>query len=59
MRPFCRELRNTATPTPSGPQPDLDATQRMAGPAVTDQAAQRAEREALDDKPTSAITPGG
>ena len=46
-------------PTPSGPRPDLAATQRMAGAAVTEPAAQRAEREALDGKPTSAITPGG
>jgi transposase len=46
-------------PTPSGPRPDLAATQRMAGAAVTHRAAQRAEREALDDKPTSAITLGG
>jgi hypothetical protein len=46
-------------PTPSGPRPDLAATQRMAGAAVTQRAARRAEREALDGKPTSAITPGG
>lgn len=46
-------------PTPSGPVPDLAATQRMAGTAVTDQAARRAEREALDGKPTSATAPGG
>ncbi len=46
-------------PTPSGPRPDLAATQRMAGDAVTEMAARRAEREALDCKPTSAITPGG
>jgi hypothetical protein len=31
----------------------------MLGAAVTEQAARRAEREALDDKPTSAIPPGG
>ena len=41
-------------PTPSGPVPDLPATQRMAGAAVTQTAARRAEREALDSKPTSA-----
>jgi transposase len=41
-------------PTPSGPRPDLAATQRMAGAAVTHKAAQRAEREALDGKPPSA-----
>ena len=46
-------------PTSSGPVPDLAATQRMLGAAVTEQAARRAEREALDGKPTSAITPGG
>ncbi len=46
-------------PTPSGPRPDLAATQRMLGEAVTDTAARRAEREALDGKPTSATTPGG
>jgi transposase len=47
------------TPTPSGPRPDLTATQRMLGTAVTEQAARRAEREALDGKPTSANTPEG
>jgi transposase len=41
-------------PTPSGPRPDLTATQRMAGAAVTDTAARRAERAALDSKPTTA-----
>jgi transposase len=46
-------------PTPSGPRPDLAATQRMLGGAVTRRAAQRAEREALDDTPTSAIQLGG
>jgi transposase len=46
-------------PTPSGPRPDLAATQRMAGAAVTEPAARRAEREALDGKPTSAISLGG
>src|SRR5436190_14245180 len=39
-------------PTPSGPRPDLAATQRMLGAAVTNMAAQRAEREALDGKPS-------
>ncbi len=43
-------------PTRSGPRPDLPATQRMAGATVTQQAARRAEREALDGKPTSATT---
>ena len=43
-------------PTPSGPRPDLAATQRMAGAAVTNTAARRAEREALDGKPTTAKT---
>ena len=42
-------------PTSSGSQPDLAATQRMLGPAVTSMAARRVEREALDGKPTSAI----
>jgi hypothetical protein len=46
-------------PTSSGPVPDLAATQRMASAAVTEQAARRAERAALDGKPTSANTPGG
>jgi transposase len=41
-------------PTPSGPVPDLAATQRMAGTAVTRRAARRAERAALDGKPASA-----
>jgi len=31
----------------------------MLGAAVTGTAARRAEREALDGKPTSAISPGG
>ena len=46
-------------PTSSGSLPDLAATQRMLGAAVTEPAARRAEREALDGKPTSAITLGG
>ena len=41
-------------PTSSGSLPDLAATQRMLGAAVTEPAARRAEREALDGKPTSA-----
>ena len=41
-------------PTPSGPVPDLVATERMAGAAVTRRAARRAERAALDSKPPSA-----
>jgi transposase len=41
-------------PTSSGPVPDLAATQRMAGTAVTRRAARRAERAALDGKPPSA-----
>ncbi|HEY2201245.1 MAG TPA: IS110 family transposase [Solirubrobacteraceae bacterium] len=41
------------------PTPDLAATQRMLGAAVTEPAARRAEREALDGKPTSAIDAGG
>jgi transposase len=43
-------------PTPSGPRPDLPATQRMAGAAVTQRAARRAERAALDSKPPAAIS---
>jgi transposase len=43
-----------AIPTRSGSRPDLAASQRMLGEAVTRRAAQRAEREALDGKPTSA-----
>jgi transposase len=46
-------------PTPSGPRPDTAATQRMLGAAVTQRAARRAEREALDRKPTSANTTRG
>jgi transposase len=42
-------------PSPSGPRPDLTATQRMGGAAVTQRAARRAERAALDSQPTSAI----
>ncbi len=45
-------------PSSSGPCPDLAATQRMLGAAVTEPAARRAEREALDGKPPSA-TPKG
>jgi transposase len=41
-------------PTTSGPRPDLVATQRMAGAAVTRGAARRGEREALDSKTPSA-----
>jgi transposase len=46
-------------PSQSGPRPDLPATQRIAGDAVTETAARRAEREALDGKPTSANTQRG
>jgi transposase len=42
-------------PDLSGPRPDVPATQRMAGAAVTSQAARRAERAALDSKPPAAI----
>lgn len=45
-------------PGPSGCPPDLAATQRMLGAAVTQRAARRAEREALDSKPTSATHAG-
>ena len=46
-------------PTPSGPGPDLTATQRMLGATVTHRAARRAERAALDGKPTTATPLGG
>jgi transposase len=46
-------------PSPSGPRPDVPATQRMAGAAVTPRAGRRTEREALDRKPPSAIQAGG
>jgi transposase len=46
-------------PTPSGPRPDLTASQRMADTTVTRRAAQRAERAALDGKSASAISAGG
>jgi transposase len=50
------QTHSTVTiPDQSGPRPDLAATQRMLGAAVT----QQAQREALDGKPTSATTPGG
>lgn len=42
-------------PTPSGPRPDLTATQRMADAAVTRTATSRAERATLDSKPPIAI----
>jgi len=45
------------TDTSGRRRPDLAATQRMLGAAVTEMAARRAEREALDAKPTSANTP--
>ena len=45
-------------PGPSGPRPDLAATQRMLGEAVTRRAARRAERAALDSKPPAAISTG-
>jgi transposase len=46
-------------PSPSGPRPDVPATQRMAGAAVTRRAGRRTERAALDRKPPSAIQAGG
>jgi transposase len=46
-------------PSSSGPRPDLPATQRMAGAAVTETVARRAKREALDGKPTAATPPRG
>jgi hypothetical protein len=41
-------------PTPSGPRPDVPATQRMAGAVLTQKAAHQAEHATLDDKPTIA-----
>jgi transposase len=46
-------------PTSSGPRPDVAATQRMAGDAVTRRAGRRPERHALDGKPASATARGG
>ncbi len=46
-------------PGTSGPRPDLAATERMLGEAVTHRADRRAERNALDGKPTSATSLGG
>lgn len=43
----------------SRPRLDLTATQRMAGAAVTQRAARRDERRALDDKPTTATNTEG
>jgi transposase len=45
-------------PDPSGPRPDILATQRMAGAAVTHRAARTAERAALDSQPPAAISIG-
>ena len=53
--PACNSISVTV-PGASGPRPDLAATQRMAGAAVTRRAAHRAEREALDGKTPSAIS---
>jgi len=46
-------------PDQSSPRLDLNATQRMAGAAVTRRVARSAEREALDGQPTSATAPEG
>ena len=46
-------------PNGSGLRLDLAATQRMAGAAVTPRAARRAERAALDGKPTCATNTEG
>lgn len=43
-------------PDPSGPRPDTAATQRMACAAVTQRAARKVERAALDGTPASATT---
>ena len=51
------QQRITVTiPNPSGPRPDLAATQRMAGATVTRRAAHRGERAALDSKSPAAIS---
>ena len=55
----CNSTCTVTIPTPSGPVPDLAATQRMARRRRHRRAARRAEREALDGKPTSAIALGG
>ena len=55
----CNAMSLSLFPTSSGPRPDTAATQRMAGAAVTQRAARRAERNALDGKPASAIASGG
>jgi transposase len=46
-------------PDPSSPRLDHPATQRMLDTAATHRAARRAERAALDGKPTTATTLGG
>jgi transposase len=46
-------------PNRSSPRLDLPATQRMLGAAVTETAARRAERAALDGQPTPATPLGG
>ena len=56
--PACNNTSSSPSPH-SGPRPDLPATQRMAGAAVTRTAAQRAERAALDSQPPAAISARG
>lgn len=53
--------QHIAVTIPHGSRPRLDitATQRMAGAAVTQQAAHRAQRAALDGQPPSATAPEG
>ena len=46
-------------PDRSSPRPDLPATQRLAGAAVTHRAGRRPERAAIDGKPAAATTLGG
>jgi hypothetical protein len=52
----CTSTSWSRFPHRRAPGPDLAATQPMAGAAVTEMAARRAEPEALDGNPTSAIS---
>ena len=55
----CNAISLSLFPHRRAPGPTSPATQRMAGAAVTRRAARRAERAALDGKPTDATpTPG-
>ena len=54
-----QQHRTVTIPTSSGSRPDLATTQRMLGHTVTRQGGRKAERQALDGKPTSAMSLGG